>query len=147
MLDTKRVNTDDTAWTIVELRHSLQALAMPADVQLALYPDFVCKGDELAIDFDNFYRAVRGNYPDEFSADQWATLEAIDRVLEEMSGAENAERWTDNAVRTSSDWSTVRELARIALDALGWEVTAPPSSADRGNTYVPAGPDDRTKCG
>jgi hypothetical protein len=31
---------------------SVQALAQPAEVQLSLLPDFVCKADELALDFD-----------------------------------------------------------------------------------------------
>lgn len=137
------MNIDDTAWTIVELRHSLQALAMPAAVQLALFPDFVCKADELALDFANFYGAVRGNYPNDYTAEQWATLETIDRALEERSGEENAERWTDDAVRTSCVWEMIRGLARTALDALGWEVSAPPSSTDRGFFYVSAGPHDR----
>ena len=137
------MKTDDTAWTIEELRHSLQALAMPAEVQLGLYPDFVCKGDELALDFDNFFHAVRGSYPDDFTAEQWTMLESIDRALAEMSGEENAHRWTDHAVRASSDWETIRGLARGALHALGWEVAAPPSSTDRGVVYIPAGTRDR----
>jgi hypothetical protein len=70
-------------------------------------------------------------------------LEIIDRMLGEMSGEENAERWTDDAVRTLSDWSTIRALARRALDTLGWELAPPPSFADRGIVFVPAGPDDR----
>ncbi len=37
---------------MLRLKHSLQALAMPAEVQLTLFPDFVCKADELALDFD-----------------------------------------------------------------------------------------------
>ncbi len=43
------------------LKHSLQALAMPAEVQLSLYPDFVCKADELALDFDQWKDCVNSN--------------------------------------------------------------------------------------
>jgi hypothetical protein len=35
---------------------SVQALAQPADVQPALFPDFVCVGDELANDFSRLAR-------------------------------------------------------------------------------------------
>ncbi len=46
-----------TAITI--LKYSVQALAQSADKQLALYPDGAAKEDELALDFDNYYRTVR----------------------------------------------------------------------------------------
>jgi hypothetical protein len=55
---------------IARLQHLLQALAMPPDVQLALLPDFVCKADELAMDFGEMYMVVRGNFPDDFTPDQ-----------------------------------------------------------------------------
>ena len=40
-------------WVQMWLKHSLQALAMPAEIQLGLFPDWVCKADELALDFNN----------------------------------------------------------------------------------------------
>ncbi len=46
---------------MTRLQHSLQALAVPADVQLGLFPDFVCKVDELALDFDNWRLCVVDN--------------------------------------------------------------------------------------
>ena len=47
------------AHRLQRLQWSLQALARPASEQLSLYPDFVCPGDELALEFDEHYRAVR----------------------------------------------------------------------------------------
>ena len=38
---------------LMRLKHSLRALAMPADTQLELFPDFVCKVEELALGFDH----------------------------------------------------------------------------------------------
>ena len=44
-----------------QLKWSLPALALPAEVQLRLFPEFVCIGDELVLDFDNWYHAYRDN--------------------------------------------------------------------------------------
>src|SRR5947209_10169262 len=129
----------DNAWTVVRLRHSLQALAIPAEIQLALFPYFVCKADELALDFGHWYDVVRSNRPDDFTLDQWATLETIDRMLHEMSRHGHAHRWTDDAVRASPEWDTLRTLARDALGALGWEVAAPPSYS---HEFIPGGAGD-----
>jgi hypothetical protein len=40
------------------LKHSIQLLASPAEFQLKMLPDFVCKADELALDFDLWREAV-----------------------------------------------------------------------------------------
>lgn len=137
--DNRVMDADAIAWVIAELRHSLQALALPADEQLALFPDFVCKADELALDLDNFYPAARLNVPDLFTQEQWDRVDVIDCMLGAMSGRENAERWTDDALRTSPEWETIRGLARTALEGLGWEVAVPPSFADRGTTFIGGG--------
>jgi hypothetical protein len=128
------------AWTIVRLWHDLQALAMPAEIQLSLFPDFVCKGDELALGFGHSYDVARDNYPDYFTPNQWTTLETIEHVLDQMSGQENADRWTDDAVRVSGDWGLLRTLAQIALGAIGWKVEIPPSYA---HEYIPGSASDR----
>ncbi len=36
-----------------QLQRAITALAQPAEVQLSLFPDFVCKADELALDFED----------------------------------------------------------------------------------------------
>ncbi len=39
-------------WVFERLKHSLQALGLPAPAQVAYYPDFVVKTDELVLDLD-----------------------------------------------------------------------------------------------
>jgi hypothetical protein len=39
---------------MLRLQHAVQVLALPADIQLSLFPDFASKVDELALDFDNW---------------------------------------------------------------------------------------------
>ncbi|MDQ4144383.1 MAG: hypothetical protein M3198_11685 [Actinomycetota bacterium] len=114
----------DRDWLVGELRASLSALASPGSEALATVPDGFAKADELAIDYGNFVSAVLGNFGDEFSTEQTAVLRRIDAMLEAMSGAENAELWTEEAVVSHPRWQEVRKAARVALNRLGWNEDA-----------------------
>jgi len=46
---------DDNAIGILPLKEAVRLLALPASEQLALLPDFVCKPDELALTFDQWF--------------------------------------------------------------------------------------------
>ena len=106
---------------------SLQALAAPADIQLARFPDFVGKADELALDFDDALMLTRDCPQLELTGDQVAALDAIDRALDVMSGPGHRPYWSESALRDSEDWARVRQLAVTALHALNapLEVPAP----------------------
>jgi hypothetical protein len=110
---------------IKQLIHALQALAAPAELQLARFPDFVVKADELALDFDDALRcAAQAGSP--LSPAQHTALDRVDDVLRRMSTAGNAHVWSDAALRSAPDWATVRSLAADALRALGAPVEPPP---------------------
>ena len=51
------------------LKHSLQLLASQPAIQLGLLPDFVCKADELALEFDPWYVVVLRNFRSEMTVD------------------------------------------------------------------------------
>ena len=119
------------------LKHSIQLLACPAEVQLKLLPSFVCKADEFALDFDDWRLVAVGNFRSELTAGQLACLDAIDGRLSELSDM-GTEYWTDDAVRRSNEWQGIRALAAAALVSFGWPEEVPPSQAD---DYV--GPQDR----
>jgi len=115
------------------LQWALQALAQPAEVQLTLFPDFVCKTDELALDFDN----ALGATSDLLNSEQRECLRPIDKVLDEFSGEANASYWSEDALRNNSLWSYVRNMARHALELFGWPNVPPPKDPnERGTTYV-----------
>ncbi len=59
------------------LRHSIQLLACPAEVQLNLLPSFVRKADELALDFDQWRSVAVSNFRSELTASQLSGLDAI----------------------------------------------------------------------
>lgn len=117
---------DETlAWCLQQLQQSVQALALPATAQLALFPDFVCKADELALGFDNWWLCVSSRATGALTEDQQRLLQEIDSQLSHMSGAANSQLWTDDALRTDSAWQKVRELAQQLLSALDCKVEIP----------------------
>ena len=114
-------------YLVQRLKHSLQALALTAHVQIELFPDFVGKAAELALDYSHWHLCVLGNFADEVTYQQAFVLQVLDSRLEEMSGQANSALWTDAALRNRSEWASVRDLAAQALTAFGWEVEVPPS--------------------
>jgi len=119
---------------LVRLKHSLQALAMPADTQLELFPDFVCKVEELALGFDHWSKCVLGNDRGELSEQQKSLLMKLDGAFDQMSGRQGQNLWAEDALRTSPEWQVVRDNAKAALASFGWEVERPPSYQ---HEYVP----------
>jgi hypothetical protein len=115
---------------IERLVDTLRALAAPAEEQLARYPDFVVKADELALDFDDALRLVMDCPQIRLEAEQEHALERLDDTLERMSGEANASLWTARALREREEWAHVRRLARAALAAL--DHPADPPRPDEG---------------
>ena len=94
-----------------------------------MLPRFVCKPDELALDFDVWREVVLNNFRSELSADQMSCIESIDRSLSQLTRM-GSECWREEAVRQSEEWKHVRTLAANALDSFGWPLETPPSHAD-----------------
>src|SRR5690242_9912457 len=97
---------------LIRLQHATQTLALPAEAQLALFPDFVCKADELALDFDNWWRCIKARQEEMLSTDQVRLLQKIDTQLSQMSGMENADLWTEGALHDNPAWQEIRDLAK-----------------------------------
>jgi hypothetical protein len=111
------------------LKHSIQLLGCPAEMQLKLLPVFVCKADELALDFDNWKTVALKNFGPQLTEYQLHCLSALDERLTELSRS-NPEIWTENAMRESVEWQRIREVALVALEAFGWHLETPPTHAD-----------------
>ncbi|MFD8522252.1 hypothetical protein ACFV2D_19865 [Streptomyces capillispiralis] len=74
--------------------------------------------DEIALDFDHAFRmaealAAEGHLARGVMGD----LREIHVVLSGMSGGENADRWTRDALFTDEGWALARRLARRVLVA------------------------------
>lgn len=117
---------------INQLKWSIQTLALEADDQLASFPDFVVVTDELLLEYDNWYRAAIGNYPDFFSDEQLKILKEIDLFIDELP-QEDLNVSIADELRTYPFWKELRILAREALLKFNWTSERPPS--DR-STYV-----------
>src|SRR5215831_7784735 len=111
------------------LKHSIQLLACPPEVQLRMFPHFVCKADELALDFDQWREIVLNTFRSELSIDQMSCMESIDGALSALTHM-GPEHWTESAVRESHEWRRVRTLAVAALESFGWAREIPPSHTD-----------------
>jgi hypothetical protein len=108
-----------------DLRHSVQALAQPADEQIALFPDFVVVGDELALDFESALERFRADAVSA-PAQAVATVNALNAYLEQLSGPQNEDFWLDEArLREDPRWNQVRQLALAVLEAFGWPNVTP----------------------
>jgi hypothetical protein len=103
------------------LKHSIQLLACPPEVQLNLLPSFVCKADELALDFDHWRDVALRNFRSELTVDQLSCLDAIGRRFSELTRM-GSEHWTEIAVRESTEWQGIRVLAGAALASFGWPI-------------------------
>jgi hypothetical protein len=108
-----------------QLKWSLQALALPADAQLTLFPCFAVTADELALDFDHWWETAMHQHG--FTADQIATLASLDALRAEMTAEKDVSLWTDHALAQLPRWEMVREHARNALKAFHWTLETPPS--------------------
>lgn len=112
-----------------QLQRAVVALAQPANIQLSLFPDFVCKADELALDFeDGLYEMV--GHEDQFSGEQRAAISALGKLIFSKSGERHALFWTDTAVREHPFWEGIRIAAKEAVATCGWDLhSLPPSNA------------------
>src|SRR5262245_32614532 len=104
------------------LRRSLEALALPGALALARAPAGSARADELALDYDNFFTAYRGNFAAELTDQQLQALTQVNKLLSAMSGGERIELWTDEAVLAHERWKAVRDAAAEAMLAMGWNV-------------------------
>lgn len=115
-----------------ELKRVLQTLASPAPIQFGLFPDFVCVGDEMALEFDDALRLV-APLAQTFTTPQAQALEELDRYLDARSNVPD-DFGDDDNVRSDLRWVHVRDLASSACAAFGWSVQTPEPS---GAVYIP----------
>ena len=100
------------------------ALAAPASVQDALYPDFVAKGDELVQAYSNALSAI--NIKQELDEKQQDVLGVLEDYLTVNAGEEFATMYCDtSALYTDSRWEEIRGLAKAFIKVMDWTYSAP----------------------
>src|SRR5690606_21385047 len=98
------------------------ALAAPASVQLAMFPDLLANGEKVMAEF-RLWRERALQKQDVLSPQQQEALTGLDECLHAMLGV--AELWNADAVRAAPEWSKLRASARRALVAFAWSVDMP----------------------
>jgi hypothetical protein len=116
--------------TLRRFEWSVRALAQPAHTQAQLFPHFVCVADELALEFDEWCRALLESPHGELKNDQIELITLLDQQLSQMSGPENEELWLDEALASSPEWTRVREIASELIRKMGWPDSPPPPERD-----------------
>ncbi len=111
------------------LKHSLQALALPAHSQVAYLPNFVVKTDELVLDFDHWRGCAIGSYRADLTAAQLDTLAAVDTHIATPNFTDDRSVWDESALYSHAFWEELRSLAIQSLNAFGWPQETPPSHA------------------
>jgi hypothetical protein len=124
------------AWSLDQLKWSLQALALPYDAQLSLFPSFACTADELALDFDRWCETARHQHAS--TVDQLSALASVSVALSAMADEKNPGLWSDSALAHLPRWQGVRDRAQKALETFRWNLDVPPS--DRA-VFVPSWPE------
>ncbi|MBD0742766.1 hypothetical protein BG418_14935 [Streptomyces sp. CBMA152] len=107
---------------------ALTALAADAADQQAWLAAHRVETDDLALDFEHALRtAATLAAAGRIEADVMARLEAIDARFTNMSGQQNAHRWTPQALATDTGWHEARAQARQILTELtgGWNYPLP----------------------
>ena len=105
-------------------------LAQSADVQISLFPDFVCVGDELVLNFDDAWRAFQSDNEKSLSNEQIAAIEKLNSRIDELSASDKNFWLEKKSLYLDSKWNELRELAKKSLDTFGWQLEIPgPSNA------------------
>lgn len=122
------------------LKESLRALASSFEDQSELFPEFVCKADELALEFSHWSQVFLSQGKPLLSEAEAATLHAIEQQLEQMSsqtGSKLAQIWSDHGLASAPEWARLRNLAMEALVTFGWTYEKP---VLRSSIYIPGTP-------
>ncbi len=122
-----RPGETNTEWRLRLLLRDLQALAADPDTLIKAFDPRIPVADDLVNDFDaHLELAERCVEEGLISQEMLDTSRAVLKRISAMSDRHDPSLWTNDALRTRLEWFQVRELARGALKAMGYELESPP---------------------
>jgi hypothetical protein len=108
----------------VMLRRALSIASLPADQQVASFPEGSSVADWIAGDFFNWSGLALRRTDFALTNEQQAAINALDARLNDMS--ERHERdpalWTEEGLRCRREWEEVRRDARKVLELVQWPI-------------------------
>ena len=118
------------------MRKALHLLGQSGEVQLSSFPAFVDRPTEIVEHFYDQYLLIHDHAePTSPSSEERAAIEGVYRYILAMTH-EEGRLWTEDAVRTSPRWETLRSMANQALAVLGGVNSDEPGT---GTTFVQGG--------
>lgn len=123
---TEQRPSEASAWKY--LVETLTMLAVDAKDQTTWLDKYRLEPDDLAMDYENGKSAITLLVEaGRIDVAMESRLARIDAILDAMSGAEQASRWTYEALTADAGWLKVRQLAREALTELAgtWQQPLP----------------------
>ena len=116
------MSTKHLRYNIIE---SIKLLASDGQIQLDIYPDFVCKGDEIANSLGDWLLLYRSQIKvDEKYAFSEEELLRINNLDIEFLRFDQCD-FSDEAILTSCKWEELRIKAKEVLDFLKEEYSLP----------------------
>ncbi len=116
---------------IDRLKNSVLSLAAKPEIQVCLYPNGTCKGDELVLGFDDAYRTIEKQ---ELSQAEVEALESLSQLLSSFSGKQFEDMYLeDEALFADHRWEEIRSKAKEVITAFYWTLDTPRKN---GSTYV-----------
>ena len=122
-----RPGEPETEWHLRILLQELQSLASDAETLIRAWPPMLPAADETVADFDvHLELAKRAVDEGLITLEMWEKARAVDAKISEMGDLHDPSLWTDRGLRTRSEWTEVRNLAKEALAAMEYGLEPPP---------------------
>jgi hypothetical protein len=107
--------TSPSVGMLANFLRAIARLALPASTQIDYLRAIGAapSADEMALEFNEGFVLVP-QFVDAgwLSASDTEALRELHKILAEMSGSEQAELWTEDALRNASAWENVRTVAQ-----------------------------------
>ena len=104
---------------------SIKLLASDGNIQLSCYPEFVCKGDEIANSLADWLLLYQNQMKTEkagaFSPDELEQIIGLNDMISKLS----PEVFSDYSILTSYKWENIRNVAKKILLLLNEEYSLP----------------------
>ena len=95
-------------------------------MQLALFPSFVCFGDELVLDWTSAREVFEAASEQTFSPEQSVILRELDHLIESNSGKKDEDLFvTAEALHVDPRWAQIRMSAKSFIASMNWPLLKP----------------------